>query len=286
MQFKCVCKSWKTLISHPTFVKLHLKRSARNKHIALNSWNDTIVPFPICGLLDNTSITLPNNPNFQLKDKGVKEPLFVVGSFNGLLCLLNYSQNNKFGEVLLYVWNPATRTLSNTIVFFHDRAIKFRNRHYPTHRRFCFRIPQLSTPQSSECILRSWKFAFGYCNSIDTYKIVAFHLKNNEVRVFDLRENSWRDIQCFPATVVPLDHGRTFYHHLFMNCGVCVSGTINCLAIRYEFPFDCDYGSEWPFMTIDQFVIILLDLITETYHQLLPPRGFDNVPPVRQLLLF
>ncbi|RHN45824.1 hypothetical protein MtrunA17_Chr7g0235661 [Medicago truncatula] len=67
-----------------------------------------------------------------------------------------------------------------------------------------------------------------------------------------------------------------------MNCGVCVSGTINCLAIRYEFPLDCDYGSEWPFMTIDQFVIILLDLITETYHQLLPPRGFDNVPPMKE----
>jgi len=136
VQFKCVCKSWKTLISHPTFVKLHLKRSARNKHIALNSRNGSIIPFPVCGLLDNTSITLPNNPNFQLKDKVVKEPLFVVGSFNGLLCLLNYSRTVIFGEVLLYVWNPATRTLSNTTVFFqfHYSAIQFRNHHYPTRK--------------------------------------------------------------------------------------------------------------------------------------------------------
>ena len=60
MQFKCVCKSWKTLISHdPSFVKLHLQRSPRNTHLALVSdlssdyeSNCSVVPFPVSHLLE------------------------------------------------------------------------------------------------------------------------------------------------------------------------------------------------------------------------------------------
>ena len=35
MQLKCVCKSWKTLISHPSFTKLHLHLLPRNTHVLL-----------------------------------------------------------------------------------------------------------------------------------------------------------------------------------------------------------------------------------------------------------
>ncbi|KAK7259382.1 hypothetical protein RIF29_24989 [Crotalaria pallida] len=35
LQFRCVCKTWKSLISNPNFVKLHLRRSARNPYLFL-----------------------------------------------------------------------------------------------------------------------------------------------------------------------------------------------------------------------------------------------------------
>jgi hypothetical protein len=60
----------------------------------------------------------------------------------------------------------------------------------------------------------------------------------------------------------------------FVNDGIYVSGTINWLAIRNNEVYD------WKSITIDQFVIISLDLGKETYRQLLPPRGFDRVPHV------
>jgi len=47
MHFKCVCKSWKTIISDPTFVKLHLKIStgddvAGNNHIEQGSTGEVL----------------------------------------------------------------------------------------------------------------------------------------------------------------------------------------------------------------------------------------------------
>ena len=35
MRFKCVSKTWNSLIFHPTFVKLHLQRSSTNTHVLL-----------------------------------------------------------------------------------------------------------------------------------------------------------------------------------------------------------------------------------------------------------
>ncbi|MCI26118.1 F-box/kelch-repeat protein, partial [Trifolium medium] len=55
MQIKCVCKSWKTLISDdPSFAKLHLQRSPRSTHLLLlPAWNRpdedfdcSVLPFP------------------------------------------------------------------------------------------------------------------------------------------------------------------------------------------------------------------------------------------------
>lgn len=144
MRFKCVCKSWKTIISDPTFVKLHLKISARNKHLALfsilfrHSSYFSIAGFSLCRLLKNKSINLANKPNFRLKD--VYGFLYPVGSCNGLLCLFGYFSINNYEETLLYLWNPATRTLSDKILFLRQYEVNFK---------------------------RYWKFAFGYDNSVD-----------------------------------------------------------------------------------------------------------------------
>jgi hypothetical protein len=116
------------------------------------------------------------------------------------------------------------------------------------------------------------------------------------VRVFGFGDNIWKNIQSFP--VVPFDHEPSAddyymdffersYHYKNITCtnpGVYLSDNINWLAIRKETPYGDEYNHDSKFITIDQFVIISLHLSTETYRQLLPPRGFDKVPLVKTCL--
>ncbi|AES79109.2 putative F-box domain, galactose oxidase/kelch, beta-propeller, F-box associated interaction [Medicago truncatula] len=277
-RFKCVSKSWKTLISDPTFVKLHLNRSARNTHLTLIYDDVKMVCFPLHRLIQNTSITLAHNPYFHepcfLDSPFLEEPGFpldrrleVVGSCNGLLCLHGYVTNSNYEEIFLYLWNPATKTLSNKILFLHDEF----------HLRKCGRYEMINT----QSLYTLWRFWFGYDDSINDYKIVAFYEKINEVRVFNFGDNVWRHIQSFP--VAPFMDISTCPHtHLGINAGVYVSGTVNWLAIRNACPCNFELKS----ITIDQFVIISLDLRTETYNQFLLPLGFDEVTSVEPTLSF
>jgi len=63
-----------------------------------------------------------------------------------------------------------------------------------------------------------------------------------------------------------------------------LSGTLNWLAVHnYPTTFFC-YHINHKNITVEQFIIVSLDLGTETYHQYLPPHGFDEVPPVEPTL--
>jgi hypothetical protein len=87
MQFKCVCKSWKILISDSSFVKFHFKRSTQNPQLALvylAQYAETAIvsAIPLSHFLVSLSkpVTLTNDPYFRLKDK---DCFSVVGSCNG-----------------------------------------------------------------------------------------------------------------------------------------------------------------------------------------------------------
>ncbi|XP_058739789.1 F-box/kelch-repeat protein At3g23880-like [Vicia villosa] len=257
LQLRCVCKSWKTLISQPTFIKLHLHQSAKTPQIALisNSFNGfKIMPFPIHRLVDNTSsITLPHKIPFRLDDVDCYR---LVGSFNGLLCILAKIFCHRFDEIVLYLWNPATRKLSNKIVFLHDYNPKL------------YKDP-----------FRSWKFSFGYDNSTDTYKIVASSEMGREVKLFSFgTDDVWRNIQSFP--LVHREYG--VYSELGVSNSVHVSGSLNWLAIRNESRYDL---YDCRVIPIDQFVIVSLDLKMETYRQLRILRGFDEAPLLEPILV-
>jgi F-box interacting protein len=193
--------------------------------------------------MNDRSITLPNDPYYRLFDYNG-----VVGSCNGLVCLFGYSFNEFYDELALYydedneendeneyketwlrIWNPATRTMSDKFGYFRDDDVKY------------------------------GQFVFGYDNSTDTYKVVAFRMGSNmttEVRVLSFGNNVWRDIQSLPASLLQLsfnNHNGTVYAGVHFNC------TVNWLAMIKD-------GNLAP-----QFVIISLDLGTETYTQFLPP---------------
>jgi len=243
MQIKCVCKSWNTIISDPKFIKMHLNRSARNPHFSLVSYaspsfddgEHRFVPFPAGSLLDNRHITFPKDPYYLLHDKDCRE---VIGSCNGLVCLLGYSYVAlDTYSMWLRFWNPATRKIS-------DRLGSFDDFNYGSNSR---------------------RFVFCYDNSSDTYKVVALHYNRNvsnpmvEVSIFTLGDNVWRTIQTL--SLVPL---QLLYSYWRMYDGVQFNCTVNWLACN-QIP-----------SKVDEFVIISLHLGTDTYTKLMLPPGDEK----------
>ncbi|XP_058741571.1 uncharacterized protein LOC131613948 [Vicia villosa] len=90
-------------------------------------------------------------------------------------------------------------------------------------------------------------------------------------------DNVWKNIQCFP--VVPYYRVALVRHReQRVNEGVYLNGTVNWLAIPNSKYFWGQYEEHEDLPAIDQFVIISLDLGTETYNQLLLPRDLVEVP--------
>ncbi|KAH1139534.1 hypothetical protein GYH30_028766 [Glycine max] len=100
--FKCVCKSWKTLISDPQFAKDHLCISTADPNMThqriVARHHRDILSFSVQSLLQN-----PSNPakphSWRMSHK-----YCIVGSCNGLLCLSRF----KHGYCRLRLWNPCT----------------------------------------------------------------------------------------------------------------------------------------------------------------------------------
>ena len=141
----------------------------------------------VCRLLENRSITVVNYP---LVDSG--ESYFVIGSCNGLICLLQELHfNEEYHEFSLRFWNPTTTSLSTKLGSFLNP----------------FMVSNL-------------RFQFAYDGLSDKYKVVAFC--PNEVRVFTSGDNAWKNIQSFPIDP---------YYNLG-NRGVYLSNSLNWFAVR------------------------------------------------------
>jgi F-box interacting protein len=204
-------------------------------------------------LLDTTSnsITLTDDdPYYQFNFKNARG---MVGSCNGLVCLQGCSSSDSaaYTDHSFSFWNPATRTISETLM-------SFRQYHNCTREYF-------------------FKFVFGYDNLTETYKVVSLGLKiediliTSSVRIFTLGDNVWRNIDCFPVELV--------YHPACFTTrdGVYLNNSINWFA-RHR--YNCHLKN----IIIEQFVIISLELGTETYTLLLPPRCCDEELRDRSIL--
>ncbi|CAL5186957.1 unnamed protein product [Lathyrus oleraceus] len=236
LRFKCVNMSWNSLISDPFFVKMHLIKSSPNPHILLSStyFSSTCNvgihnPSTLRSLPENRSINLfPEVSKYKLMEKRCH----IIGSCNGLTCLVisPSSRKNEF-----YLWNPATRWLSQKVGSFH------RGRSRNT----------------------AFEFSFGYDNLIEKYKVVAFRPK--EVRVFNIGDNVWRHVQSFA-----MEPYRYSYTYNQLNAGVYLklNNSLNWFALG-------DNTRPY-YYALQQFLIISLDLGTETYTHFLFPRGFEE----------
>jgi len=110
-----------------------------------------------------------------------------------------------------------------------------------------------------------WDFVFGYDNSTNTYKVVVFDYDiDGEVKVFSFGDNVWRNIQNLPVAARRL---TTVCKDSRIYGGVHFSSTVNWVTTNSD-------------DNVYQVLIFSLDLGTETYTQLLPPPGYENVARV------
>ncbi|XP_057457743.1 F-box/kelch-repeat protein At3g23880-like [Lotus japonicus] len=254
MRLSSVCKSWNKLItSDQTFIKSHLDRSAlRNPQLLLECEDSNHHPHrgfcvtQVSGLAGaDPWISLAHNPRHRLRE--YFDSYDVVGSCNGLICLEVFPYRASVGHGWVHIWNPATGLMSERLVSF-------------CYGRRYFR----------------YKMNFCYDNSTNTYKVVYFRIDKTDrashVQIFTLGggSNGWRDIQNFPLLPFSYDDSG-------VNDGAHLSGTINWMASRRDESAP-HYNPET--ITVEQLVILSLDLGTETYTLLLPPKGLDQVPCV------
>ncbi|KAG5028434.1 hypothetical protein JHK87_011948 [Glycine soja] len=250
IRFRCVSKTWKSLISHPIMVKLHLQRSSKNPHVLLtfednNRNNDNCYSFAatcsIRRLLENPSSTVDDGC-YQFNDKNH----FVVGVCNGLVCLLNSLDRDDYEEYWVRFWNPATRTMSED-----SPRLSLHWRKYKTGR--------------NDWVCGYPRCGFGYDGLSDTYKVVIIlsnvKLQRTEVRVHSVGDTRWRKTLTCP--VFP------FMEQLD---GKFVGGTVNWLALHMSSSY-----YRWEDVNVNEIVIFSYDLKTQTYKYLLLPDGLARV---------
>ncbi|XP_020231651.1 F-box/kelch-repeat protein At3g23880 [Cajanus cajan] len=209
LQFRCVCKSWRTLISNPQFANDHLSTSIADPNmthhrLVSSTFGDPrkIVSFSLQSLFQNPSsrakpLTLRMSHKYH-----------IVGSYNGLLCLFDVYQG------YFRLWNPSTRLKSKrlSIGVYPDVIITYHG--------------------------------FGYDHVNHKYKLLAVVEDVHETltKLYSFGSNSCTVLQNFPCEPTRMQ-------------GKFVSGTLNWIA----------KGG----VSDDQWVILSLDLATETYSKML-----------------
>ncbi|XP_058732570.1 F-box/kelch-repeat protein At3g23880-like [Vicia villosa] len=235
LQLKCVSHSWNTLISDSAFEKFHLKRSttSQNTHFTLITQHfipvegesychryNTVIPCPITHLFDNPASTFVADSHYLLNNDD-HPPFIIVGSCNGLICLLYLDFTYTHEEYWFQLWNPTTRKISQDLG-------------YSRHSKLGF------------------IFNFGCDDSTGTFKVVAYRFipegNTSEVKVFTVGDNAWRKIESFPIT--PLAY-----------------------SLFSQFMGNRSDGE----ISVEDLVIVSLDLGTETYNRYLLPQGFDEL---------
>ncbi|KAL2344325.1 hypothetical protein Fmac_005610 [Flemingia macrophylla] len=193
LRLRCVCKSWKALVSDPGFAKNQVRRSPTATRLIANT---TTRP-PLCDnavslrafrlrslFNDGTFVASELNPPLP-NPRG--KPHQIVASCDGIICF-RVLENPNF----LVLWNPT--------------IAKFK-----------------ALPPLAEHTLGDMRFGFGYDSSSRTYKLVwvlSSRRRQTQANVFALGNgtDTWTTIRGFPSS------------HLYRDSGKFVSGSLNWLT--------------------------------------------------------
>ncbi|KAL2530258.1 F-box/kelch-repeat protein [Forsythia ovata] len=175
VKFRCVSKSWLSLISSTQFAKNHLKISSqKNKgehdNLVFGYLRDPLVilrSFNLDSFMhDIRSLDAAKVNGFVMDSIS----LLMVGSCNGLICV-----RDNIHEIFL--WNPSIRKSKEL-------------------------------PDSGSPYFLSLTYGFGFDDINDDYKVVETcgarykYEYSAEVKIYSLRKNSWRQIERWPGFYV------------------------------------------------------------------------------------
>jgi F-box interacting protein len=241
-RFKCASKSFNTLISDRKFIKLHLNRFSQKADCTVVSRN---IDYWNGNSVTFTSIHMHENPP------------------NNITNVLKYPYHKLDDKVkdCSFIVGSCNGLLCLCGCSFVDGYIEWWFRFWNPATRtiseklgYCHKRPDSLRPL--------FNFTLGYDKSKDTFKLVSFFPKTTNIKILSLSDNVWRNIQNSPVA-----------YHNYETGVVQLSGSVNWLAIcNYFDNYDCKD------IAIEQFVIISLDLDTETHTKMLPPQGFNEVP--------
>jgi hypothetical protein len=149
VRFTCVSKLWKSLIFDPSFAKLHLQKTPKNKHVLLTlheTINDVdywvVTPYSVRHLLEHSTSTVNEDEYCRFNNNTYD----AIGSTNGLVCLMSDNlQQDGIREIRFRFWNPTLRLRSK-------------------------KSPTLFVMSSVELFARV-HYGFGYDDSTDTFKV-------------------------------------------------------------------------------------------------------------------
>jgi hypothetical protein len=149
VRFTCVSKLWKSLIFDPSFAKLHLQKSPKNKHVLLTlheTVNDVdywvVTPYSVRHLLEHSTSTINEDECRRFNNCSYT----ALGSTNGLVCLMNGNlKQDGIREFWFQFWNPTLRLRSK-------------------------KSPTLTVMTNVE-LFAPVHYGFGYDDSTDTFKV-------------------------------------------------------------------------------------------------------------------
>ncbi|XP_059284952.1 F-box/kelch-repeat protein At3g23880-like [Lycium ferocissimum] len=171
LRFRSVSKSWLALICSPKFIKSHMSLSAKNNMDYTNHRVMLWIPQPefnikdcsLKSLLYDESIIEESDLDYPMKRSSIY--VFIEGSINGLICLVNGEKEN-------FLWNPSIRKYKKLPDF------------------------EINSRKSEGFV-----YGLGYDEIYDDYKVVRMFTMidrhdTQEVDIYSLKNDSWRRIDC------------------------------------------------------------------------------------------
>ncbi|KAL6562304.1 hypothetical protein OROGR_003311 [Orobanche gracilis] len=158
LRFRCVSKSWRSLIDDEDFIKLHLHHSTKT-----NSNRTLLVNSTKLFYLDLDTFVLLDTGNLRFK------PRHVAGACNGLVLLVSDSND-------IVLWNPSTRKLNELPRSFEGNC---------REGRYVFGY------DSKHDDYRVLRVAQG-CDWVDGGCMCS------EATIYSLKTNSWKKVEDFP----------------------------------------------------------------------------------------
>ncbi|KAI4385792.1 hypothetical protein MLD38_003786 [Melastoma candidum] len=168
VRFRCVSRSWNSLLSSHAFIKAHLKRSSELHAYDLVKFNDSAKSrLVICGVSSNEIKSLGD---CCLLDQKIFQRFDLIDSCNGVLCLSTFQKDSP-GNSSIILYNPSIREYKV--------------------------LPQPSSGLS-EFIGFGLDISTGY---LDDLKIINVKLTlgtypnlSSKVEVYSARKNSWKQL--------------------------------------------------------------------------------------------